>query len=91
MQEVVIIGVDCSTNLRKLGLARGLHRDGRTAVCESRVGESDPVGLISSWLGRGKPSLIAIDAPLKLRGQSPFVMFGWRHVGGRMGCWWSHG
>lgn len=60
----MIIGLDCSTNSKKLVLARGLHKDGRIVVCEARVGEGDPVGLISSWMRDDKTCLIAIDAPL---------------------------
>ena len=64
MTDTVIVGIDCSTNPGKLGLARGLYEDERTVVYESRVGVTDPVDLIASWIECEASCLLAIDAPL---------------------------
>jgi hypothetical protein len=64
LQETTTIGIDCSTNPKKLGISRGLFRNGRLIVLESRVDEGDPVALISNWINAEERCLLAIDAPL---------------------------
>lgn len=64
MQETTTIGIDCSTNPKKLGISRGLFRKGRLTVLESGVGQGDPVALISDWINASERCLLAFDAPL---------------------------
>ncbi|MEH6585215.1 MAG: DUF429 domain-containing protein [Halioglobus sp.] len=63
-KAISIIGVDCSTNPKKLGLARGIYSDGKCMVIESTIGVEDPVGHIVAWIKSAERCLIAIDAPL---------------------------
>lgn len=62
-----IIGVDCSTDDRKVGLARG-HFDERCAHIEDlpERSEGKPVDIIADWIIQYKntPILLALDAPL---------------------------
>ena len=58
-----IIGIDCSTNLRKLGICRAVSRPNGLVIEEVVTGSRDPVGLIHSWI-QESPALLALDAPL---------------------------
>ena len=59
-----IIGIDCSTNPRKLGIARRQLANGELVILEASVGYSKPHHVISSWLKHSTRALIALDAPL---------------------------
>ncbi len=63
-----VIGVDCATIDKKIGLALGEFTDGAVRVTDLRHGsvEEKAVDVISRWLLESprEPTLIAIDAPL---------------------------
>jgi len=59
-----IIGIDCSTNPKKLGIARGQLANGELIILEASVGHSKPHQVISSWLQNSPRAIIALDAPL---------------------------
>lgn len=64
---VPIIGIDCATQPRKMGLARGVWNGRTPRVEEVLLGSdaSDIVGTIADWLPTdGRPALLACDAPL---------------------------
>lgn len=64
MKPVHIIGIDCSTNPRKLGIAKGVFVDGQLSVTEVATKQTNHVQIISSWLKDSPRALIALDAPL---------------------------
>jgi predicted RNase H-like nuclease len=62
----VIIGVDCATDVRKIGIARGIRspeelRVDAAAPCSSEATAADT---ICDLIGPRRPALIAFDAPL---------------------------
>ena len=62
-----IVGIDCSTSPRRVGLSRGsLEPDGRVRVHEVLAcsKEESPVRVLAAWLERKPNSLLALDAPL---------------------------
>lgn len=62
-----LIGVDCATDPRRVGLARASFRDGATTVHEVRLGSASdpPAAVVGAW-ARAAPGavLVALDAPL---------------------------
>lgn len=64
---ITVIGVDCATNARKVGLALARF-DGRvTTLQEVVLGDSKrtPVEVVHEWLkASSRPALLALDAPL---------------------------
>jgi len=64
VNSVDIIGIDCSTNHRKLGIAKGHYSDGKLLITNVVTGQLNHVQTISSWLMNSTRSLIALDAPL---------------------------
>lgn len=61
-----IIGVDCSTDERKVGLALGSIVQGRLNIHEVVRGnrKQSVAELIGEWLLADQPTLLALDAPL---------------------------
>jgi predicted RNase H-like nuclease len=64
--KATIIGIDCATKAKKIGLARGFYQLGKTDICEVMI---DPdcesiINRIVSWIALAPFTLIAIDAPL---------------------------
>lgn len=61
-----IIGIDCATQPRKMGLARAVRVRGRCKVVELLVcdGERHPVEIVADWIGKDDTALLALDAPL---------------------------
>jgi predicted nuclease with RNAse H fold len=61
-----IIGIDCATEDKKIGLARGKLAEGRAEISEAlsnfRAGEVLPT--LRRWIDPNTPTLLAIDAPL---------------------------
>jgi hypothetical protein len=61
-----IVGIDCATDPKKVGLALGTLDRGVTAIqtvqCGSRA--ASPAAIVSAWLTRAPDALLAIDAPL---------------------------
>ncbi len=61
-----IIGIDCATKPRKVGLALA-HVDGTVLEIEEVVlgsREKEPASIISEWLSTRQTALLALDAPL---------------------------
>jgi hypothetical protein len=58
-----IIGIDCSTNPKKLGLCRAIISADELVVEEAVTRATHPIDLVHSWI-KESPSLIALDAPL---------------------------
>ena len=63
---VSIIGIDCATQPRKVGLARGNFEDGRVCIAEVGLPTSYPhlVDTIVEWVSSQSSALITLDAPL---------------------------
>ena len=61
-----IVGVDCSTDPKKTGLALASLKGATLAVLEARVARSreDIVDTVSGWLLKDTDSVLALDAPL---------------------------
>lgn len=68
MSPRLIVGVDCATDPRKVGLAIGHWRDGRLHLLGARAGSTteENLALLTAWLDLDPdlPSLLALDAPL---------------------------
>jgi len=64
VNHIDVIGIDCSTNHRKLGIAKGVFSSGRLSITEVVTGQPDHIKIISSWLKDSPRTLIALDAPL---------------------------
>lgn len=64
MTNCTIIGIDCSTNTKKVALARGHWNGGQLSVSQVECGTRPPVEVITEWLTDVPRALIAIDAPL---------------------------
>lgn len=64
--DIQIIGIDCATNGKKVGIARGLLSSDGLAIDRIRKPTaSASVGdIVSKWLDRAATTLIAMDAPL---------------------------
>lgn len=63
---VVLIGIDCATQPRKVGLALG-QWDGRTVqvqACCTGNAKASPLDIINAWLQQQGNALLALDAPL---------------------------
>ena len=65
---ITFVGIDCATQSKKIGLARGYLEHNRPHVQEVTTG--DDVGCIvttvAQWIRPQSPTLIALDAPLGL-------------------------
>jgi hypothetical protein len=62
-----IVGIDCASDSRKVGIARGcLREDSVPEVLEVGHGLSRPelLSRLLSWLARDEATLLALDAPL---------------------------
>jgi predicted nuclease with RNAse H fold len=61
-----IVGVDCATEPRKVGLALADLRAGTLVVKNSRCASKDsrPSAIVAEWLRTSDRALIALDAPL---------------------------
>lgn len=64
--RVAIVGVDCATDRRRVGLAFGAWQEGSAWVREARMcGRNPPAAIIQEWLAElDPPVLLALDAPL---------------------------
>jgi predicted RNase H-like nuclease len=63
---MIVIGVDCATDEKKMGLALGSVDNKKTTILRVSVGgKNEPVvDLIEKWLPEGQPALLALDSPL---------------------------
>lgn len=61
-----IIGIDCATDPRKIGLALGSWADGITTITEAETEKSHDLitAQLSNWVAQAPRTLIALDAPL---------------------------
>jgi len=63
MEVTTIIGIDCSTDKKKLGLCRASINENRLIIEEVITGARDPIDLMLKWI-EGTNALLALDAPL---------------------------
>lgn len=63
---MIVIGVDCATDEKKMGLALGSVDNKKTTILKVSVGGKNErvVDLIEKWLPEGQPALLALDSPL---------------------------
>lgn len=61
-----IIGIDCASDPRNMGFARGRVRDFHCQLETSVAGTTSEknIDLVATWLASGDPTLLCIDAPL---------------------------
>ncbi|WP_303902938.1 DUF429 domain-containing protein [Thiohalomonas denitrificans] len=61
-----LLGIDCATQPKKVGLALGELRKGRVCILECCIGSAtaSPVDIAADWLANVESALIALDAPL---------------------------
>jgi predicted RNase H-like nuclease len=66
VMKITIIGIDCATDPKRVGLACGYVENQQAKVVDVKVGSSKEsnLDLIRSWLDRTTTTLIALDAPL---------------------------
>lgn len=65
MEICAIIGVDCATNPKNVGLACGRWQNGELYITEVSNGQfQTPVKTMSRWIPEFEPCLLAMDAPL---------------------------
>lgn len=61
-----LIGIDCATQPKNIGLALGFFENGKARIEEVRIG-SNKMSIVDSvvdWISFGPTTLLAIDAPL---------------------------
>ncbi|MBN2500385.1 MAG: DUF429 domain-containing protein [Anaerolineales bacterium] len=62
---MIVIGVDCATVDKRIGLAKGKFENSQVAVLEVASGKDQPVlETILDWLPPNEPALLGLDAPL---------------------------
>ena len=67
MQDnVKVIGIDCATDARNVGLARGLYNNNGISLFELKYGSdgNSISDIIIDWIQPGDKVILAIDAPL---------------------------
>jgi predicted RNase H-like nuclease len=64
MGVIRLVGIDCATQPKKVGLARGTYDNGLVTVEEVRCGHPNLEETVAKWLSGSGPALIALDAPL---------------------------
>ncbi|MBA6413978.1 DUF429 domain-containing protein [Parahaliea sp. F7430] len=64
--RLTIVGIDCATDPRSVGLALGVLDAGQLHISHAELGSSSPeiATCIAQWLPPSTPALIALDAPL---------------------------
>lgn len=64
--RLTIVGIDCATDPRSVGLALGVLDAGQLHISQTELGSSSPeiATRIAEWLSPITPALIALDAPL---------------------------
>jgi len=63
---ITIIGIDCATEPKKVGLAKARLHYGKLTIEDTRTGAGDQelARLILEWIPNNQPTLLALDAPL---------------------------
>ena len=66
MTARTIVGIDCATEAKKVGLAKGILIDDRLQIVDLRCGEtrSRLLDTVFSWIQNERQVLLALDAPL---------------------------
>jgi len=66
MPPDTVIGVDCATVAKAVGLARARRMHGRWRLLEATVGSAErlPAAVLTDWLREEPEALLALDAPL---------------------------
>ena len=66
MPPNIVIGVDCATVAKEVGLARARREHGRWHLLEAEVGTParPPAAVVTEWLLEDPDALLALDAPL---------------------------
>jgi len=65
MDSCTIIGVDCATDPKNVGLARGTWQNGNLRITDVTNGQLHvPEEIVSEWISDSGTSLLALDAPL---------------------------
>lgn len=59
-----LIGIDCATDPKKMGFAKGVFSQGILSIEDVSCGEQDVASQLRRWISIDEPTLIAIDAPL---------------------------
>lgn len=64
--KVTVIGMDCATDARKVGLAMGVYGDHGIALLKTKLGSdgNSVAEIIKSWIHEDDTVIISIDAPL---------------------------
>lgn len=61
----LVIGIDCATDPRRVGLARGVLEGETIRVLEATTGAGvAPEGRVAGWMAEAPRTLLALDAPL---------------------------
>jgi predicted RNase H-like nuclease len=65
MERCTIIGVDCATDPKNVGVARGFWEKNRLQITDVTNGQFHaPEGIINEWISNSENCLVAMDAPL---------------------------
>ncbi len=66
MEKISIIGVDCATNKKKVGIAYGVFSGDKLVLKKVTIskGEEKPIDIICKFAAGKKPILFAFDSPL---------------------------
>lgn len=65
MDSCTIIGVDCATDPKNVGLARGIWQNGNLRITDVTNGQLHmPEEIVGKWISNSESSLLALDAPL---------------------------
>lgn len=66
LSTITIIGIDCATEPKKVGLAKARLYQGRLTIDAAQTGTGDKelAQLILEWIPDRQPTLLALDAPL---------------------------
>jgi predicted RNase H-like nuclease len=64
--NITLIGIDCATQKKKVGLARGEYSHGQVRIAEVVIGGDldDITGTLARWAQATPTCLLALDAPL---------------------------
>jgi len=65
MERCTIIGVDCATDPKNVGLARGIWQNEKLQISDVANGQIHvPLEIISDWIHNFDTCLLMLDAPL---------------------------
>jgi len=65
MASYTIIGIDCATDPKNIGLACGLWQKGRLQITDVTNGQLHiPEEIVTEWISNSENCLLAMDAPL---------------------------